>query len=31
MEELPDDTSPIEMEGGVNNEDDEEREITSEN
>ena len=31
IEECPDDTSPIEMEEGVNIEDDDKKEITAEN
>ena len=31
IEEFPDDTSPIEIEEGVNNEYDEEKEITAKN
>ena len=30
IEEFPDDTSPVEMEGGVNNEDDDEKETDNE-
>ena len=31
IEEFPDDTSSVEMEKGLNNEDEDEKEITSEN
>ena len=31
IEEFPDDTSPVDMEEGLNNEDDDEKEITVEN